>query len=173
MKRLLLCVLFGSLAIWTINATAQTATRKPIEGVWKVVEIIVTGDGASTTSNPQPSLFLFTRGYYTQIGVSGDKARALYKAESPTDAEKLTAFDSFFANAGTYEIAGTTLTIHPMVARNPNFMAGGFERFQFKIDGSNLWLTTKSSDISFRIGQRVVPSTDPPSETRTKFVRVE
>ena len=161
------------LLLFAVMLSAQSTAKKPIEGVWKVVEIVVTGAGASTSSNPQPSLLILTRGHYSQVGVSGDKARTLYKAEAPTDAEKVAAFDSFFGNAGTYEVNGSTLTIHPMVARNPNFMAGGSQKYQFRIDGNNLWLTYKSSDISVRLGPRVVPSSDPASETRTKYVRVE
>ncbi len=167
LKALILLLLFSAVL------SAQSTAKKPIEGVWKVVEIVVTGAGASTSSSPQPSLLILTQGHYSQIGVLGDKARALYKAEEPTDAEKLAAFDSFFANAGTYEVSGSTLTIHPMVARNPNFMAGGFEKYQYRLEGNNLWLTDKSSDLSYRIGPKVVPSSAPASETRTKYVRVE
>ena len=161
------------LLLFSAVLSAQSTAKKPIEGVWKVVEIVVTGAGASTSSNPQPSLLILTQGHYSQVGVLGDKARTLYKAEEPTNAEKVAAFDSFFGNAGTYEVSGSTLTIHPIVARNPNFMAGGFEKYQFRLDGNNLWLTDKSSDTSYRIGPRVVPSSAPASETRTKYVRVE
>ena len=161
------------LLLFSAVLSAQSTARKPIEGVWKVVEIVVTGAGASTSSNPQPSLLILTQGHYSQIGVLGDKARTLYKAEEPTNAEKVAAFDSFFGNAGTYEVSGSTLTIHPIVARNPNFMAGGFEKYQFRLEGNNLWLTDKSSDTSYRIGPRVVPSSAPASETRTKYVRIE
>ncbi len=167
LKAPILLLLFSALL------SAQGTARKPIEGVWKVVEIVVTGAGASNSPNPQPSLQILTQGHYSQIGVIGDKPRTLYKAEEPTNAEKMAAFDSFFANAGTYEVSGSTLTIRPTIARNPNFMAGGFTKYQFRIEGNNLWLTDKSSDTSLRIGQRVVPSSSPASETRTKFVRVE
>ena len=161
------------LLLFSAVLSAQGTAKKPIEGVWKVVEIVVTGAGASTSSSPQPSLLILTQGHYTQVGVLGDKARTLYKAEEPTNAEKVAAFDSFFGNAGTYEVSGSTLTIHPIVARNPNFMAGGFEKYQFRLEGNNLWLTDKSSDTSYRIGSKVVPSSAPASETRTKYVRIE
>ena len=161
------------LLLFSTMLSAQGTAKKPIEGVWKVVEIVVTGAGASTSSSPQPSLLILTQGHYSQVGVLGDKPRTLYKAEEPTNAEKVAAFDSFFGNAGTYEVSGSTLTIHPIIARNPNFMAGGFEKYQFRLEGNNLWLTDKSSDTSYRIGPRVVPSSAPASETRTKYVRVE
>lgn len=96
------------------------------------------------------------------------------KAETETDAEKIAAYDSFIANSGTYEVSGSTLTVRPAVARNPNYMAGGFGKYQFKFEGSNtLYLTSKANDVNFRIGQRVVPSSAPASETRLKLTRVE
>ncbi len=152
---------------------AQTAPKKPLEGVWKVVESVVTGANASTNTNPQPSLFIFTKTHYSMMSVSGNQPRALFKAEQPTNQEKVPAFDSFVANTGTYEVMGSTLTIRPIVARYPNFMAGGFDKYQFRIEGNTLWLTDKSTDLNYRIGERVVPSSAPVSETRLKLVRVE
>src|SRR5712692_5501730 len=152
---------------------AQTAPKKPLEGVWKVVESVVTGANASTNANPQPSLFIFAKTHYSMMLVPGNQPRALFKAQEPTNEEKIPAFDSFIANTGTYEVTGSTLTIRPIVARYPNFMAGGFEKYQFRIEGNTLWLTDKSTDLNSRIGERVVPSSAPVSETRLKLVRVE
>ncbi len=152
---------------------AQTAPKKPLEGAWKVVEIVVTGAGASNNANPQPSLFIFAKTHYSMMLVPGTQPRALFKAEEPTNEEKIPAFDSFVANTGTYEVTGSTLTIRPIVARYPNFMAGGFDKYQFRIEGNTLWLTDKSTDLNHRIGERVVPSSAPLKETRLKLVRVE
>jgi hypothetical protein len=152
---------------------AQSSARKPMEGAWKVVEIVVTGDGAENTSNPQPGLFIFGQKHYSMMWVRGGKARAPYAGEVPTNDEKITAFDSFTANTGTYEVSGSTITIRPMVARSPNFMAGGSSKYQFRAEGNNLWLTEKSTDMRYRIGQQVGPPTRPASETRLKLVRVE
>ena len=153
--------------------TAQGPAKKPIEGVWKIAELVVTGANAAKDVNPQPSLLIITQGHYSETGVEGNKPRALYKAEQPTAEEKIAAYDSFYANAGTYEVNGTTLTIHPMVARNPNYMAGGFMKYQFRIEGNTLWLTNKTSDLNIRVGLKVVASALPANETRTKYVRVE
>jgi len=40
---------------------AQGASRQPIEGVWRVTEIVITGAGAYLASVPQPSVFIFTK----------------------------------------------------------------------------------------------------------------
>jgi hypothetical protein len=152
---------------------AQGGTRTSVEGVWKVVQRVTTGTDALTAANPA-SLFIFTRGYYSLIYVSSAQPRALMKdPDKPTDQEKLAAFDSFFANSGTYEIAGTTLTTHPIVARSPNFMAGGSEKYQFRVQGDTLWLTERSAELRMRVGQNIVPSASPASEDRLKLVRVQ
>ena len=162
-----------ALTVFATMFGAQSAARKPMEGVWKVAEIVVTGADASNVANPQPSLFIFAKSHYSMMLIPGNEPRTLFKGEEPTNQEKMSAFDSFVANTGTYEVTGSTLTIRPIVARYPNFMAGGFSKYQFQMDGNTLWLTEKSTDLHHRIGKRVVPSSAPVSETRLKLVRVE
>ena len=153
--------------------SAQSSIKKPIEGAWKVTEIVVTGTDASTVANPQPGLIIFARKHYSVMWIPGNQPRSLFKGEDPTNEEKIAAYDSFVANSGTYEVAGATLTLHPMVARSPNFMAGGVSKSQLRIEGKTLWLTQKNTDISIRTGDRVAPSSGPASETRVKLTRVE
>ena len=43
---------------------------------------------------------------------------------NPTDAEKIELFNSLVVNSGKYEIEGSTLTAHPIVARIPDFVGG-------------------------------------------------
>ena len=169
-RLLVITVLCGAV----LNAQwAARAAKQSIEGVWKVSEIVVTGAGASTISSPQPGLFIFTRSHYSIMYVPGGKPRTLKKAEAATTDEKVAAFDSFLANAGAYELAGSTLTIRPIVARDPNYMVGGFNKYQFRIDGNTLTLTNKSTDLNMRFGEQVVPSKAPASETRIKLARLE
>lgn len=168
MLKVLLMVLMLSTML-----TAQSGSRGPLEGAWKVAEIVVTGADASNTQNPQPGLFVFTRTHYSLMWVPGNQPRTLFKAEDPTNEEKVMAFDSFVSNTGTYELSGTTLTIRPMVARFPNCMGGAFMKYQFRVEGNTLSLTQKAADVNCRIGQRAVPSTAPASETRWKLTHVE
>ena len=161
------------LAVVPAMAGAQSAARHPVEGAWKVVDIVVTGDRAENTPNPQPGLFIFGQKHYSMMWVRGGKARAPYAGEVPTNEEKVKAFDSLVANSGTYEVSGSALNVRPMVARSPNFMAGGSSKYEFRVEGSNLWLTEKSADTRYRIGKDVVPPSRPPSETRLKLVRLE
>ena len=167
LKSLMLLVLCAT------AVSAQSSKKKPIEGVWKVTEIVVTGAGASNVPNPQPGLIIFARKHYSVMWVPGNQPRSLFKGEDPTNEEKIAAYDSFVANSGTYEVEGATLTLHPMVARSPNFMAGGVSKYQLRIEGTTLWLTQKNTDLSLRTGDRVAPSSGPASETRLKLTRVE
>jgi hypothetical protein len=52
-------------------------------------------------------------------------------------------------------------------------MAGGFDKYQFRVEGTTLTLTSQSTDLNVRIGNRVTPASGPASETRVKLVRVE
>ena len=150
--------------------SAQGVSHSPLEGVWKVTEIVVTGAGASTVSAPQPSVFIFAKTHYSLMWVPGSTPRTLFKAQVPTNDEKLAAFDTLVASSGTYEVSGSTVTLRFIVARGPNAL---FINEQFSIEGDTLTLTWVSSDSHMRIGQDVVRSTLPVSKTRMKLVRVE
>ncbi len=69
----------------------------------------------------------------------------------------------FVANAGTYEISGTTLTLRAIVAKSPRAQAEkNFTRLSVKLDGDNLWLTP----IDTETGRIAAPVT-------SKYRRVE
>ena len=157
------------LTVPTIGFTHKSFKPGPLEGVWKIVEVTTTGADPSTNRNPQQSLVTFTKGHYSYLSVDGDGPRpAFAQAKDPaklTDAEKLTRYEQwsrFAANAGTYDVKGTTLTLRPLVAKNETVMAKNFSiESEFKLDGNTLWLTTKSMP-----GQ-------PAGEMRRKLRRVE
>src|SRR5258708_612774 len=102
MKRATLTLM--AILIASLFANAQGNSAKAIQGVWKVAEIVVTGNGASTVSDPQPGLMTFGKKYYSIMYVGSDKERPIYAGAAPTADEKIAAFDSLLANAGTYEI---------------------------------------------------------------------
>lgn len=171
MKRTL-TVVFVLVAL-AATVLAQSKAPTSLEGVWKVTEESFSGATVSTNTNPQPSLLIFTKGYYSFIRVVGLEARTLFKSTVPTNEEKLTAFDQFTASSGSYELAGTTLTIRPIVAKHPNFMAGGSEKYEVRLEGDTLWLMAKYTDIHMRVDDRIVPASGPASESRRKLIRVE
>ena len=155
----------------TKTAAQNITAANLLEGVWRETEIVATGRWQSI-QNPQPSLYIFTPTHYAMMGTIGEHPRALYKSFDPTNEEKIAAFDSFWGNSGTYEVTGDVLTIRPVVARNPNFMAGGFDKLQFSVDGDTLSLSLKSTDSHYRLGEKIVPDSRSLSEYLTKLIRV-
>lgn len=159
----------GIVAAATDVGFSQAKPSASIQGAWKVAEIVTTGANAVTNTNPQPSLYIFTNRHYSITSVNGaqvrPKAEAAKTPSALTTAEKLARYEewnAFTANAGTYEIKGTTLTRHPLVAKNVAAMTTNPPTVaEFTLEGNTLTLTTKSA-----AGQ-------PVSETRQKLTRVE
>jgi hypothetical protein len=127
----------------------------------------VTGPDSAANTAVQPSLYLFDDKHYSMMRVTGNQPRALAAKDTSTDAEKLAAYKSFIANTGTYEVADSTLTIHPVVARDPNFMSGGSDKYQFRVSGDTLWLSNTGADFRTMIGGQLVT---PPGQNATMLV---
>ena len=137
------------------SATQEAATAEaelaesPLVGAWRITEFaFASPDTSFTISDPQPSLMIFLTNHYSQMYVPGDEPRELFSGDEPVlgalepaDAEVLTAYESFIANSGTYELSGSTIVTRPIVAKTPNFMAGGSLLYTYRIDGDTLWLT--------------------------------
>jgi hypothetical protein len=161
------CVVFAALGFAVFGQT-KSLTPATLDGVWKISEIVTTGANAGTNRSPQPSLVIFTKGYYSFLSVNGTQARPkVAPAKDPaklTDAEKLARYEQwspFTANSGTFEIKGTTLSRRPIVAKNDAVMTGPPATAEMQLEGDSLWLITKSAP-----GQ-------PASETRTKLTRLK
>jgi hypothetical protein len=134
-------------------AAAQGQTKSPVEGVWRIAEMVMPGGGAAekgtTITNPQPSLIIFTRGHYSQVIVRGQQPRAAAAPakdpRNPTDAEKLALLEEWRpvgANAGTYEVKGTTIIRRAIVAKSVEVMTSATPlTSEYKLEGTNtLWL---------------------------------
>lgn len=145
--------------------------ESPLEGAWKVVSINVTGPGSAANTTVQPSLYLFGDTHYSMMRATGNQPRTLSATDSATDAERLAAYNSFIANTGTYEVADSTLTIHPVVARDPNYMSGGSDKYQFRVSGDTLWLSNTGTDIRTMIGGQLVGPSRTPNATALVLVR--
>jgi hypothetical protein len=163
------------IALAVLAATLLTACQRaeppepPLEGAWSVVSISVTGPDSAASTTVQPSVFLFGDKHYSMMRVTGNQPRKLAAKDSATDAEKLAAYDSFIANAGTYEVADSTFTIHPVVARSPNYMSGGSDKYHFRVSGDTLWLSNTGADFRTMIGGQLVT---PPARNATMLVLV-
>ena len=67
--------------------------------------------------------------------------RPKFAPAQATDAAKLATYDAFAANSGTYEVAGNTVTMRPIVSKN-EYMMGSTPRAEFKIEGDTLVWTS-------------------------------
>jgi hypothetical protein len=150
-------------AILLAGCARPEAPATPLEGAWSVVSISGSGPDSAPAPTVQPSVYLFGERFYSMMRVTGNQPRMLAATDSATDAEKLAAYDSFIANTGRYEIADSTLTIHPTVARSPNFMAGGSDKYHFRVSGDTLWLSNSGVDLQSMIGGQLVTSRGSPS----------
>jgi hypothetical protein len=100
-------------------------SAREIVGVWQVKGIARQGDSGQMGDKPFPSIFIFTPRHYSMVWVFGvEPQQSFAERWNPTDAEKIERFNSMVVNSGTYEIEGSTLTAHPIVARIPDFMNG-------------------------------------------------
>lgn len=168
-KRLLAVV-----AVLAFTGVFVLAQSKPsIQGVWRVVEVTITNPNPApgalpkgTHTNLQPSLLIFTGKHYsttTDTAAQPRPAAGFKVAGKPTAEEMQAQWGPFAANAGTYELSGTTLTRRAIVAKNPAAQAAKNVTIStFKLDGNNLWLTT----IETGRGKVADPTT-------VKYVRVE
>jgi hypothetical protein len=156
----------ASFVLVSTASSAQQDNASAIDGVWKIAERTQTGANASSVTSPQPSLVIFTRGYYSWLSISGNAPRkqsAPPVAGKMTDADKVARYaewDPLNANSGTFEIKGSSLTTRVTVAKNVGVMApnNSLTR-EFKLEGDNLWIT-----------QRVAG--DPSGELRWRLTRV-
>ena len=149
------------------SGESEESPESPLEGAWSVVSISVTGPDSAANTMVQPSLFLFDDRHYSMMRVTGNQPRTLAAADSVTNAEKLAAYDSFVANTGTYEVMDSTITIHPVVARSPNFMSGGSDKYVFRVSGDTLWLSNNNDNFKTMIGGQLVT---PPGRQSTSIL---
>jgi hypothetical protein len=150
-----------TLALFAGIAGAQSAST-PLTGAWKVVETTTTGPDGKTTVAQQPGLLIFTRKYYSVVWDHSATPRPDLN-EDATDAQLLASRRAVQAQLGTYEVSGSTVSMHPIVAANPNNMHPAVVIVQsFKLEGKTLLLT----QISTRGGPVANPTT-------TKYTRVE
>ena len=147
-------------ALAVLMVVQSASAQGKLEGVWKVTKVTYTGPNAQQIINPQPGFMIITKKYLTRVGLWGDKPQPELP-QNATDAQRLATWTPLFAALGTYEIKGTTLTLHHIVRKNgvkPDFFATD----DFKIDGNTLTMTGKATQDG--------PVTNP---TTMKFVRVE
>ena len=137
-------------------------TAKSLEGVWKVTKVVQAG---VVNTNPQPSLLIFTRGYYSTTRVTASEARKQSPAPKDpahlTDAEKIAFYNEwagYGASAGTYEVKGNTIINHNIVAKMVRGMTLTEEAIILNFDGNSFVARAKPGN--------------PNSDRQTTYTRV-
>jgi hypothetical protein len=118
-------------AMWLLCASSLFAqTRNPLEGVWRISEVVTpAGNPAAkgvevwTKDRQLPSVVIFTRRYFSRLEENRSRS-AVAPPKDPqnlTDSEKLASYEQwrpFTAQSGTYDLQGSTLSLHVIVAKN-------------------------------------------------------
>jgi hypothetical protein len=122
-----------------VAAQAGTTAKTPLQGAWQIVE---DQNGRVT----QPSLYVFTARHFSRMRTLGEKPRPLFKELAPGQPipaeEKVSDYDTFAANTGSYEISGDTILFKVPLAKRPG---RGDDRLHFKLEGDTLTLTNPSN----------------------------
>ncbi len=147
------CMLFFTLLMTVSCNSPQTTENKSavpeneLIGVWRITEVTLSDPNGKTTTvlQTQPNLIIFSKKHYSLITISAETRPDLPQIDA-TDAQKVATWTPFVANAGTYEINGTTFKTHMIVSKDPsNIGTGKFETIDFKIEGNSLITTQKTS----------------------------
>lgn len=147
----------GVLAVVVVSflGTSPLHAQNSPEGAWTVVEAWGQNptDGEWRVGDTlQPSLFLFTDGHYSIAWVGQDHPRPLMPEGATRSTLTPEQADSvwipYTSNSGTFEVEGSTLVTHPMVALIPNFMEKGTTRsYELDWDGDDMLLRTTGDGL--------------------------
>ena len=143
MKTRLLVLTSCAAMLATLGIAAQSKPASAsFQGAWRVVEIDVTGPNARTITKLQPNLTVVSATHYARVEVQSEGPRPILADAAKATADELRAvWGPFVAEAGTYELTGDTLTVHPIASKNPAAMAAGAVIvYSCKLDGNNITL---------------------------------
>ena len=122
--------------------------RVAIQGVWRTVEVTITGPAARTISQIQPNLTILTARHYSRINIDAEAPRPIVADVTKASADELRAvWGPFVGEAGTYEVTGHLITMRPIAAKNPAVMGPGvFITYSYKLDGDTIWVTQQRNE---------------------------
>ena len=148
MKRSSFASLVG-VAMWSVaaNSSCSVTTNAPatsvrsfhsspdIVGSWRPIELALRTPGQEWEIRPTPQggLYVFSESHYSYVYIPGGRARPQFaSANSPTEAEKAAAYDTFIAGAGSYVFDGSVLELKAELRKNPNEMNGHIWRWKLE-----------------------------------------
>lgn len=139
-------LLIALVSVGLLSSRNASGQEKPtsVRGAWQVIQVTMTGPAARTISvpDPRPNLAVFTAKHYSHLQVTSEGPRPIPADMAKATAEELRAvWGPFSGEAGTYEIGNNTMTMHPVVAKNPAAMtSGAFTTYAIRLQGDTLWI---------------------------------
>lgn len=118
---------------------ASAVPDNALEGAWRCPQVRVTLRNGTVIVDRQTTLLVASKTHYSTNGTTGDPPQ-------------------FYGNSGRYELAHDTLTLHPLVAMDPQ-ERGGSKRYHVRAIGDTLWLTGRTEDFHHLKDGRLVPDT--------------
>jgi hypothetical protein len=126
----------------SVTASAENPNAT-FQGVWRTVEVVVTGPGGRTF-RPESTLAIFHGRHYSRIEVHAEQSRPPLADQATASADQLRAiWGPFVGEAGTFEVRGNnTITMQATVAKNPAAMApGAASVYTYRREGDLMTLT--------------------------------
>src|SRR5258708_25681305 len=106
------------------------AADSPLVGAWQL----------DPGQSGQAAVYLFTPTHYSMMLAATGRPDIVDTGKATAD-ELRAVWGPLIANAGTYEVSGDLVTIHPLVAKIPVVMKpGATEVYRFRIEGKTLTL---------------------------------
>ena len=149
-------VLLGSGA--AVRGQSKPATHP---GVWRTTEVVIAGPTPRTLAvADRPYFTVIPAKYYSRSEVQSEGPRPVPADVATATADELRAvWGPFVGEAGTYEISGSTITLHPLASKSPAAMAAGaFFVCSFRLEGDTLWISQQrnqngpyASPVTFRL----------------------
>jgi hypothetical protein len=140
--RLLIIALASLVLVGTNEPAANQPAGASLQGAWQTVKISIGGASPRELTVAQPSAYLtiFTAKHYSRTEIQSDAPRPILADASKATADELRAvWGPVVAEAGSYEVSGDTLTLHPQASKSPAAMASGaLIVCTFKVDGATL-----------------------------------
>ena len=160
-KQLFLVLAGVALLAGGVDPAAQS--RGPsIQGVWQTVEITIAGANPRTITVTEPKQYLtiITAKHYSRTEVQVEAPRPVIADVAKATADELrTVWGPVIAEAGSYEVSGSVLTLHPQVSKSPAAMASGaFIVNTMRLEGDTLWIAQQrnqsgpyASPVTFKL----------------------
>jgi hypothetical protein len=127
--------------VTTAGITAQTKSGS-LQGAWRTIDVNIAGPNARNfpVAKNAPYLTIFTARHYSRTEVQSEAPRPILADAARASADELrSVWGPVVCEAGTYDVSGSTITMHPLVSKSPAAMAAGaFIVSTFTIDGDTL-----------------------------------